>query len=209
MNDNERMAAREATQKSRHAPREPVCITASFAGAGELEGGNEAGPKELTIEATNIDGELATWFDDCWWIDCIERWGREPVTLHIAPTPGAVTHPVVLHQMEMVSRVASRWRIVGHANRGDALSDDSVESLASSPYHELRFMDRDRPEGSGPAGRRIFDLPIEELFSRIRREQIRIGATRPVLVKLPSGPDTPSAVVPAPEPNTVAASLPA
>ncbi|MHC4696143.1 MAG: hypothetical protein ACYTFA_05300 [Planctomycetota bacterium] len=203
MNSNEPTAVREATQKMRQPPREPIRITASFDGNGELDEGLLVGPIELTIEATNLDGDLAPWFDDYWWIELIERWGDQPVTLHIAPTPDAVAHPVVLHQMEMVSRVASRWRMVGHGYRGDISTDDAIELLAASPYHEVRFIDQGRPDGPIPARRGRFDLAIEDLFGRIRREQIRIGATRPVLVRLPSGAETHTAEVPAPKPHAV------
>ncbi len=203
MNTNEQMAVREAAQKERHAPREPVCLTASFDGSGDLGGAAPAGPKELTIEATNREGELAQWFDDYWWIDLIERWGFEQVTLHIAPTPGALTHPVVLHQMEMVRRVAPRWRIVGHAYRNDILSDETIESLASSPYHEARFIDQTRPDVPTPARGGSFDWAIEVLFGRIRREQTRIGAARPVLVRLPSDAGVRRAAVPTSEPDAV------
>jgi hypothetical protein len=147
----------------------------------------------VTIEATDSAGELAGWFDDYWWTDLIERWGDEAVTLHIAPTQGALLHPIVLHQMEMVSRVAARWRMVGHAYRSDVASDEVVELLASSPYHEVRFIDQPRPEGSLRGGHGTQELGVDEVFARVRREQISIGASRPVLVRLPRGTDLPKA----------------
>ena len=203
MDGEELTASREATQKMRQPPREPVRITASFDGTGDLEGEFPARHKELTIEATNADGELALWFDDYWWTDLIERWGHDSVTLHLAPTPGALTHPVVLHQMEMVCRVAPRWRMVGHAYRTDISSADSIELLASSPYHEVRFVDQARPDGSDSTRRGSLDLTVEELFGRIRREQIRVGSTRPVLVRLPAGTVAPATAAPAPEVDAV------
>lgn len=196
-------AMREETQKMRCPPGESVRITASFDSTGELEGEFPAGPKELTIEATNDEGELAVWFDDYWWTDLIERWGYDPVTLHLAATSAALTHPVVLHQMEMVCRVAPRWRMVGHAYRTDISSDDSIELLAASPYHEVRFIDEARPGGPALSSPGRVDLPIEELFGRIRTEQIRIGATRPVMVRLPSRSGGPEASTPATVPATI------
>ncbi|MFQ5590992.1 MAG: hypothetical protein ACE5HE_07510 [Phycisphaerae bacterium] len=205
MDVNERIATRESTQKMRNPPGEPLRITASFADAAVLSAEHPAGPKEITLEATSAEGELASWFDDYWWIDLIERWGYDAVTLQIEPTPGALLHPVVLHQMEMVGRVAPRWRMVGHAYRSDVSSDDSVALIAASPYNEVRFLDQTRPGSPVPTGPGRWGLSIDELFGRIRREQVRIGATRPVLVRLPARGDTPSASAPSPAPDTVGA----
>jgi len=179
-------------------------MAADFAGNGELHDDDAPGPIELTIEATNAEGDLAAWFDDFWWTDVIERWGYEPVTIHLAPTPQALLHPVVLHQMEMVRRVAPRWRTVGHVYSHDVTSDDATESIACSPYHEIRFLDKER-RGAVESERQGKALPIDELFGRIRREQSRLRTMRPVLVRIPSPatePSVPAAVeAPTAEPS--------
>ena len=176
---------RNATEHLRRPPGEPVRIRAAFDGGGEIGEEAAAGPIELTIEATSPDGEVAAWLDDDWWTALIERWGEESVTVHIAPTPGALLHPVTIYQVEMVRRVLPRWRVAGHAYLEDMTGVDDIESLATSPYHELRFIDGRRP-GSPQSDRLRPSLSIEALFGQIRREQARLGATRPILVRLPS-----------------------
>lgn len=175
---------RRAAERRRRPPGNPVFIRATFDRGLHL--GNEApAPTDLTVEATNADREPAEWFDDVWWTALIELWGNAALTLHIAPTPAALLHPVVLHQIEMVSRVAPRWRIVGHAYRDEVITDDAVEALARSPYHEVRFIDQGTP--SARQGDRCDWAPtLQELFGRIRREQSRRRAVRPILVRLPA-----------------------
>ena len=190
------LQVRMATQQKRRPPDEPTRVDVGFTGNGEFSGDSTSGPIELTIEATNADGDLAGWFDDFWWTDVIERWGCDFVTLHLAPTTQALLHPVVLHQMEMVSRVAPRWRIVAQVYRDDVATEDAIESLACSPYHEIRFIDEERCV-SAHADRASLGLPIDDLFGRIRKDQSRLQTTRPVLVK------SPAAVVKLPAPAAV------
>jgi len=177
---------RLATEQRRLPPGEPLALTVVFGGMGELETSAASGPLDLTVEATDGHGDLAAWFDDYWWTEVIERWVDVSVTLHLAETPGALLHPVVLHQMEMVCRVAPRWRIVGHAYRDDIAGDEAIEVLACSPYHEIRIKDLARPDRAH-SNRLAMPMSVEEMFGRIRREQARIGASRPVLVRLPAG----------------------
>ena len=175
---------RKATQRLRRPPTEPHHIRVSFEGGGELGDDIVPAPVELIIEATNAAGELAGWFSDYWWTEVIQRWGEEPVTVHIAPTPSALLHPVMLNKLEMLRRVASRWRVVGHTYASEVATDDAIESLATSPYDEVRFIDQPRP-GVLP-DRRRWELPLGELFGCIRRAQERAGTVRPILTRLPS-----------------------
>jgi len=177
--------ARRATEQRRRPPAPPVSILATFHN-GTLWRDNDApAPTDLTLEVTNAEGEVAAWFDDFWWTEVLERWGDEPVTLHIAATPNALVHRAVLHQLEMVSRIAARWRIVGHAWRDALATDESVRELARSPYHEVRILDESGPPAL-PGENRPAGWPVDELFGRIRREQADVGAVRPILVRLPS-----------------------
>ncbi|UCE61175.1 MAG: hypothetical protein JSU63_05380 [Phycisphaerales bacterium] len=185
MDSDSSVEQRRATQQKRRPPGEVVRVTARFDSDGVLQEDLTSAPAEVMIEATDSEGEVAVWFDDYWWTDLIERWVDDPITLHITQTPGALLHPVVLHQMEMVGRVAPRWRMVGHSYRSDVSTDDAIESLACSAYHEVRFLDQTRP-GAPRSDREGLDLSVDELFGRIRREQVRLGATRPVLVRLPA-----------------------
>ena len=128
---------------------------------------------------------LSEWFDDVWWTDVVQRWGDNAVTIHIAPTPIAVLHPVVLHHVEMIRRVSPRWRIVGYAYSNDIFIEEDIEILNSSLFHEVRFIDEPRPS-IGTADR-IEPIPLEKLFARIREGQARKRTSAPVLIRLPSG----------------------
>jgi len=177
--------ARLDTIQRRRPPGDPVPVVASFEAGYRPCEANGPAPTDLTIETTNEAGETADWFNDTWWAGGIRSWGDAAVTLHVAPTPGALLHPVVLHQLEMVGRVLPQWRVVGHGYRDDVVTEEAIETLAQSPYHEIRFVDQPRP--TSPRSDRC-DLapPLEELFGRIRREQSRVASTRPILVRLPA-----------------------
>ena len=178
--------AREATRQTRRPPSDPVHLRVPVDSSGELAEDIPSGPIELTIEATNGEGEPAEWLDDGWWTAAIERWGDETVTVHVAPTPNALLHPVTLHQLEMLRRVAPRWRMVGHVFVEAVSSESEIRQIAASPYDQIRFLEGPRSE----AARSDRGLPrpsVEELLGRIRREEAELGVTRPVLVRLPSG----------------------
>lgn len=210
MDLEERAEIRHATQRTRRGPRKTVHVLAAFESDGSLGDNVAPAPLELTIEATNTKLEIAPWLVDEWWTEVIRRWADCPVTLHISPTPGALLHPVVLHQLQMLRRVTPSWWLVGHAYVDDLPTEDAVAELIKGPYHEVRFTDR--PRWGPPQGDRFsWTPPLEELFARIRREHSRLGTTAPVLVRLPSkepkasGVSTPNAnrgdeAPPSPEP---------
>ena len=180
-----RTAARKAVQGTRRPPGEPSRVRAAFQGGAECGDESIPGPIDLEIEATGADGEVAAWFHDVWWIDILQRWGDGLVTVQILPTPAALLHPRTLHYLEMVARVAPRWRLVGHAYLSDVSTDDEVALLARSPYHEVRFFDKPRPPATR-SDRCLGTLSIGDLFGRVRSEQVRIKATKPILVRLPA-----------------------
>lgn len=168
----------------RRRPTERFEVRVAADGLGELPETTTPGPVELTVEATTPAGHLSPWFDADWWTDVISRWADEPITIHIAPTPAALLHPVTLHHLETLHRVVPRWRIVGHAYLDDVVSPEAVAQVAQSSYHEVRFVDalRFRRQASD---RGIAAPCVEELFARIRREQASANTTRPILVRLP------------------------
>lgn len=176
---------RRETARRRQPPGRPVVLTASFESGCNPADSEHCAPTELTLEATNAEGDAADWFNDAWWGSAIRHWGNSAVTLHIAPTTNALLHPIVLHHLEMVSRVLPKWRIVGHAYRDDVTTDEAIDLLGQSAYHEVRFFDQPRRSKS-PSDRIDMGAPLEQLFARIRREQSRINVNRPVLVRLPS-----------------------
>lgn len=178
--------ARNATQNNRHGPRKPVKILAAFGGGGKLPPEDVSGPVELTVEATDSDLDVASWLTDEWWAEVIQRWADRPVTVHVAPTPAALLHPVLLYQLAMLRRVTPTWRLVGQGYVDDVVTDDAVTELAGSPYHEVRFTEQYRPGVPAPE-RRSWTVALDELFGRIRKEQMRVAAFTPILVRLPSG----------------------
>ncbi len=179
-----RAEMREATQRRRRPPGEPLQVRVAFAD-GDLGEAASVGPVALSIEATNALGAVAGWFDDLWWMDVLHRWGDCIVTIQMLPTPVALLHPVTLHHMEMVGRVAPRWRLIGQAYADDIRTDEDIVTLAKSPYHEVRFFDQPRSASAG-LDRAGGAMPIEELFGRIRREQRRMDAVRPILTRMPA-----------------------
>ena len=184
MNASIRTELRRATQRSRKPPGSQTRLRIAFDGGGRLGEAVVSAPIELNIEATNSDRQLADWLDDLWWTELLQRWGVDPVSVHIAATPGALLHLVVLHHLDMLRRVAPKWRIVGHAYADDVRTQNDIEQLAASSYHEVRFQDAARPgvNGSIPAETA---LPLSRLFGEIRRAQSALGVTRPILVRLP------------------------
>ena len=183
--------ARTTAQARRRRPGEAVRLPANIPDEEETQSQSpedripEIPPSELWLDATDVDGEIASWFEDGWWTEVINRWGEDPLTIHISPTPASLLHPVVLYGVEMVRRVAPRWRIVGHAYAEEVCLDSTVEAIARSPYHEVRFIDTPRPE-TPPAARVDPPFPVEELMSRVRRAQLAVRRTWPVLVRVAS-----------------------
>ncbi len=194
-----RTEIRRSVLGRRHAPKEPTRLVATFDSGRKVSAetpretratGRNAcdsphGLADLLIEPTDAEGNLADWFNDRWWTDVIQHWGDQMITVMIAPCPAALPHPVVLYHMEMIRRVVPRWRTVGHAYVDDLSTDDDLAMIAGSPYHEVRFLSQRRP-GVPPADRCDWNLPIEQLISRIRGHQYRIGRVAPVMVRLPA-----------------------
>jgi hypothetical protein len=179
----------------RQPPRPPLEITARFDSDGVLGPDLSTSISTLIIEATGPTGEPAAWLDDGWWTDVMQVWGEEAMTIHLAPTPGALLHPVLLHQVDMVHRVVPWWRVLGFAYQDDVRTDEHIAALVRSTYDEVRFFDTLRP-ASAPQGDSPLEgaarshstrvRPLAELFGAIRFEQARLGCTRLILVRLPA-----------------------
>lgn len=180
-----RSQIRNDVQSSRRGPGQPHSLHFSHDCQGKLSKDIPHGSIEITVEPTDPDGMLSEWFDDSWWMDVVQRWVDDAVIIHIAPTPIAVLHPVVLHHIEMLRRVCTRWRIVGYAYNNDICTNDDIEAFVASHFHEVRFIDETR---FGMAiSNRMEPLPLEKLFASIRNLQASKGAKLPVLVRLPAG----------------------
>jgi hypothetical protein len=192
---HEREDARSEIEQRRKAPVAPAHVVAAFDGAGKLDHAPDAKALTVTIECTNGAMELAYWLTDDWWATLMHHWADRAITIHIAPTPAALLNPVVLHQLTMLRRVAVSWRIVGQAYVDDVITDEAVTELAQSPYHEVRFSDCARVPAP-PSDRSSWAPGIEDLFGRLRREQIRLGRTMPILVRLPADRPEASSICP-------------
>ena len=187
---DERRAAVQSVRK-----RPPASHRRTFTADSDGNHGPDDAPRptDLFLETTHPSGEIAIWFDDVWWLESLRRWGDLPLVIHVLPSEAALLHPVVLHQVAMVGRVAPNWRVVGYGYAAEISGDTAVERLATSTYDEIHFVEGLRPGGPGSAPPR-HALRIQDLFSRVRRIQQEQGATRPVLVRAKSVPPTPGEV---------------
>lgn len=185
---------REAAAATRKRPVVPHRCTIRADGDGAHAPADGPTPTELYLEATDPTGEIAVWFDDAWWLESLQRWGGLRLAIHILPSQAALLHPVVLHHVAMVKRVAPNWRVVGYAYLHEINGEAGIERLATSAYDEVRFVDGPRPNCRDlvPAGH---TLRIEDLFSRVRRIQQQGGTTRPMLVRTKLIPPAPGDAV--------------
>lgn len=185
MDLHERAQIRSRTEQRRCRPSETVARYVDFGGGGRFGDVSSPVTLDLTVEATNEAGELAEWLDDDWWMGVLHRVSDSRVTIHVAPCRGALLHPVMTYQLEMLRRVAPTWRLVGYAFRGDVRGSSHAALLARSPYDEVRFHDTPRSSAS-----RLdeFELPVPlaKLFGEVRSIQSKLRSARPVLVRLPA-----------------------
>ncbi|MCP4593762.1 MAG: hypothetical protein GY842_23765 [bacterium] len=180
-----RLTERKLTEGTRQrSPARPLLLVTAE-GMGELDTPSDDPPSAIHLETTHPDGEVVEWFDDYWWMDVIKRWEKHPVAIHILPTPGALLHPVVLHHLEMLFRVAQRWRRVGHCYVSDVISDEDVQRLAMSTYEEVRVIDAFRP-GTLRSGAETREVKVEKLIGQLMRVRSPFSGSRPVLIRVPA-----------------------
>ena len=175
---------RRLTESTRQRPRSRPILCVAAAATGDCGFCEREVPGELHLEATDDLGEAADWFNDNWWMEALERWQDHPLAVHILPTPQALLHPVVVHHIEMLYRVAPRWRRIGHCYVDDVVADEDIRYLAISSYDELRVIDSFRP-GTGKSDSELREVKVEKLIGRVRRVQASVGATRPLLIRVP------------------------
>jgi hypothetical protein len=166
----------------RQRPPQQQGIRIEAASDGSIGPTDAPTPTDLYIEATAPDGETAAWFDDWWWMECFSRWKNDRVIIHIQPTPAALLHPVVLHHVEMVRRIAPNWRVIGLCWLGELDLEASPEAIARSPYHEVRITDAPMPQGPNEANPNR-PATVPDLVGAVRRAQKLIGRTLPVLTR--------------------------
>jgi hypothetical protein len=134
-------------------------------------------PTEMHLEPTSAEGETALWLDDFFWLDLIRRWPQRQLTIQYKPTCRGLLHPVVLHQLTMLRRVAPEWRLVGHCFVSDLADDTLISQAALSLYHEIYIRDCDRPgvtvDASAPS--------LEVILTRAAKVQAAARRTSPVI----------------------------
>ncbi len=179
---------RRNTQQRRRAPGAISHLVATFAAGDKTPPSTKVapGPIQVVLETTDEHGTLAAWVHDDWFTTLLQRYGDEFVTLRIAPTPGALLHPCVLYEAEMVRRVVPHWRVVATAYLDDVQTEEDMATIAAGPYHEIQFFDQARnhpppPDQVSPP------LSMERLFARLREKQERSSGRTPILVRLPGG----------------------
>ncbi|MCG3136448.1 MAG: hypothetical protein HJJLKODD_00281 [Phycisphaerae bacterium] len=114
-------------------------------------------PIELGIEATDSQGEMVEWLTDEWWIEVQSVLRERKVTVVILPTPGALMDTVILHQLEMLRRIAHHWRLIGYAPVTAVEQMESLEAWLVSPYDEIRFSQEELARLNG-SGERLISL---------------------------------------------------
>ena len=174
----------EAVRNRRKPPSTPPVRFVPFEGDGFVADLQPHDAGSLILEATNAEGETAPWFQDYWWTELVQHFAETALTIHFAPSPQAVLHPEVRHQVEMVRRVAPAWRMIGHAYRSDFLSAEDMRTVALSGFDEIRVIDADRPNWT--PGRMRECATAAEVLGAIRREQQQLGTNRPTLVRAPA-----------------------
>jgi len=174
MRENQRdMIARQRRRPGVGAP-----LLVNYDHSGEIKPDPQRPPSEIALEATGTDGEPAIWLDDFFWVDLLNAWSRNSLTVRIRPTPNALLHPVVLHQVNMLRRVAPAWRVAAHCYVGDLGAEGVLAQTALSPYHEIHIIDGCR-DGKRPSAHA---LRVEDALARIRRVQVANDRTTPILV---------------------------
>lgn len=134
-------ATRKQTGQRRIPPLRPQRIFFESGGLGDcaVEEIQPAGPLELYIEATDAHGVLVPWLTDEWWIEIQRLCGSRPVTVILLPTPNALLNSVVLHQLEMIRRIAPHWHSVGYARAVEVQREPNLERWIRTPYEEIRI----------------------------------------------------------------------
>jgi len=185
--DNERRRVVATTRKPPNTPRQ---LAFAALGDGKLGDEEPSPPAEVLIEPTEPTGEVAYWLDDIWWLELLQRWAERSLTVHVLPSPAALLHPVVLHHLGMLKRVAPRWRLIGHGRCADFNGNGDIETLATSAYDEVRIL---AESGTGDSTGSKHAVRIEDLFRQVLQVQRAAGVLRPILVRATTVPASPHA----------------
>ncbi len=152
---------------------------------------NELGmfPTDIRLETTFDNGQISPWFVDDWWIAMLRRFKDHSLSLHVLPTTDALLHPIVMHELEMVRRLQTPWRLIGHCYLDDVGHSMLVHKISLAPYDEIRVITADRPQDDRSV-KRVAQLSFEELAKRVRTQQIAEKMVYPLLTRAPLPPQS-------------------
>ncbi|MEE9296037.1 MAG: hypothetical protein V3W34_13890 [Phycisphaerae bacterium] len=142
-------------------------------------------PEELRLETTYENGQIASWFDDNWWLETLQRWKDRPLTIHILPTPEALLHTIVLHELEIVRRLQISWKLIGHCYLSDIAYPQMVTRAAVNQYDEIRVMDEDRTPSESYEVRPA-KLTIADMFEQVKTIQASEKVSAPLMTRAPA-----------------------
>ncbi len=157
-----------------------------FPATGEGSHGPNQGPhpEELRLETTYDNGQISVWFDDNWWLETLRRWKDCSLAIHILPTPDALLHPIVQYELEMVRRLQTPWRLIGHCCLSDIGHPLLMPRVAVNPYDEIRIIDRERSSTDSYEAHPA-KLTLDEVFERVRTIQSAERVSAPLLTRAP------------------------
>ena len=184
------MERRKVTAARRHRPSGPQVRVFPANGEGSHGPDTAPTPSDLHLEVSYEDGRVVTWFDDNWWLETLRRWKDRPLNIHIQRTPDALLNPMVTHELGMVRRLMTPWRLVGHCYLSDIGHPLLLPRVATSQYEEIRIIDADRP-CANEFETRPSKLTLREVFDRVRQIQAEEGVGHPLLTRAPDPDATP------------------
>lgn len=179
---------RRQAQARRRPPQQARRVFFPCTDAGEFPQVDATKPLELMIAATDSTGEPAVWLTDAWWIDAVQLWKNQPVTVHLLATPGSLLNPVILHQLNMLKRIVPQWKVVAEGYVGDIHGSERLEYLAMSAYDDVRLIDGHRP-GSAIGS---MSITLAEVCARIGEIQAKHRISRPIITTLSSPTQMPT-----------------
>ncbi len=169
-----RESQREMTAQRRRRPGAGRTLAIPFHGLDDFIADPHEPPAEIALEATGQHGETAIWLDDFFWLSLLKPWSQYPVRIRFKNTPAGLLHPVVLHQLNMLRRVAPAWRLIAECGV-DALADEARRrDAALSGYHEIHLL--------GDNGGQTIPIPeLGNLLAQMRQIQAANQRTTPII----------------------------
>jgi len=168
---------RKLVMQRRRKPDSGTIVHIPFEGVDNSALRQVEAPAELHLDPTGPTGETALWLDDFFWLELLQQWPGCPLAIHFHPTRNSLLHPVILHQLTMLRRVAPGWRLVGYCYLSDLEEEGRPSQAALTVHHEIHVIDASRPA----APRSTRPLHMEDTLRRMRQIQTANKRTTPIL----------------------------